>query len=199
MPLLLAALAVFVPDYLTKWVATARLTVTPDTMPVTWGMFAWPGETELVMLAGAPVRRVPVVPGWFDFFLQHNTGGAFSLMGSYPVVITLVAVAAMGWIVWWSRQVPREVVSAHLSFGLVLGGAAGNLLDRIRFGYVVDFLHFYRGDWYWPTFNIADCGIVVGITVLVLLSLFTKKLEPRPRGEEPAAPPDAAAPPSAES
>lgn len=185
MPLALTALAVFVLDYLTKWVATARLTITPDAMPVTWRMFVWPDETQRILLAGAPVRRVPVVPGWFDFYLQHNTGGAFSLMGSYPWLITIVAVAAMGWIVWWSRQVPREVVSARLAFGLVLGGAAGNILDRLRFGYVVDFLHFYRGDWYWPTFNIADCAIVVGTAVLVVLSLFTKKLE-RPAHGPPA-------------
>ncbi|MCX7718930.1 MAG: signal peptidase II [Candidatus Sumerlaeaceae bacterium] len=188
MPLALAALAVFVVDYLTKWVATARLTVAPETMPVTWRMFAWPDETQRIMLASAPVRRVPVVPGWFDFFLQHNTGGAFSIMGSYPWLITIVALAAMGWIVWWSRQVPREVVSAHTAFGLVLGGAAGNLFDRLRFGYVVDFLHFYRGEWYWPTFNIADSAIVTGIAVLVVLSLFTKKLEPRAATGDPATP-----------
>lgn len=127
-------------------------------------------------------KRVPVVPGFVDFLLAYNRGGAFSILDGKPLIIAAFSLVAIGAIIWWSLKLPREVWSAHLAFGLILGGAIGNLLDRIRYQAVVDFIHFYYvrngKEYYWPTFNIADCGIVVGIGIFLYLSIFTKKLEP---------------------
>ena len=170
----ITAAALFVADYATKWVAVRSLTETPG-------------------------GRVPIIPGCLDFFLQHNTGGAFSLFYEHPMAITVFSAAAILGIAYWSRKLPKEVIAVHIAFGLILGGALGNLLDRIRFQYVIDFIHIYRGEWFWPTFNIADSGIVVGIGIFLYLSLFTRKLEPAKATkeiaakcpEEPLAPADA--------
>jgi signal peptidase II len=154
--LFLTAAAVLVADLSTKWLATSFLLQQPE-------------------------FRVPVVPGLLDLSLQHNTGGAFSIFHERPYIITMFSLVAMGWIYLWSRKSPREVRIAHFSFGLILGGAAGNLIDRLRLGYVVDFVHVYHREWYWPTFNVADSAICVGIFLFVVLSVFTKKLDSPPR------------------
>jgi signal peptidase II len=130
-------------------------------------------------LSHLPECRYPVVPGVFDFYLQENTGGAFSLMRDSPAVITTLSVAALLVIFFWSLKIPRHVVSAQVAFGLIFGGAIGNLVDRLRFGHVVDFLHVYFRDWSYPTFNVADSCICVGICVVLLLSFFTHKLDAR--------------------
>ena len=148
----LTATVVLVADIVTKMVATRAL-------------------SEL------PGRRVSVIPGCFDFYLQENTGAAFSILRGHPEFITAFSVVAILFIVWWAHKMPRHVVSAQLAFGMIIGGAIGNLIDRVRLGYVVDFLHAYYRDHAFPTFNIADSGITIGITIFLFLSLFTKKLE----------------------
>ena len=149
-----AAVLALVADLTTKWMAVRFLSELPE-------------------------RRHPVVPGLFDFYLQENTGGAFSLMRDSPWVITVLSVAALVLIFVWSLKVPRNVLSAQVAFGLIFGGAIGNLIDRLRFGHVIDFLHLHYREWSYPTFNVADSCICVGIGVVLLLSLFTHKLEVR--------------------
>ena len=182
-----AAAFVVVADFVTKFVLTRMLSLVPAGFEVTLAMFCWPSRTETAILAGARGGNIPVIPGFFDLFLQHNTGGAFSLLDQSPLLLLAVSLAALAWIVWWSLQVPRESVSAHVAFGLIIGGALGNLADRLRFGFVVDFLHFHHGEWYWPTFNVADIAICTGIGLLLCLSAFTNKLE-KPAPADPDAP-----------
>ena len=74
---------------------------------------------------------------------------------------------------------------ARLATGLILGGAVGNLYDRIRFQYVIDFVHFHRGTWYFATFNVADAAICVGIGWFLILAIFTKQLDEK-LGVKPA-------------
>src|SRR5687768_7138355 len=83
--------------------------------------------------------RIDIIPGFFAFQWAENTGGAFSIMHTRPWLITLFAAAASLAILWWSYRLPRRSVQAQLAFGLILGGAVGNLIDRVRFQYVVDF------------------------------------------------------------
>lgn len=73
-------------------------------------------------------------------------------------------------ILLWNRRLTKKDKWESLALGLILGGAWGNLLDRIRFGYVIDFLDFYIGSWHWYTFNVADIAICMGAALLVLLS-----------------------------
>ncbi len=141
--------------------------------------------------------RIEVIPGLLDFFLQHNTGGAFSMLNEYPMVITAVSAAAIVLIFVWARRLPRRSAWGQASFGLILGGALGNLWDRVMYGHVIDFVHFHRGEWYFATFNVADVGICTGIAIFIYLTVFTHQLdEPKPPDAVPAVNPQE--PPAAE-
>lgn len=119
-----------------------------------------------------PPKRIPVT-GFFDLVLVMNRGVSFGMLGGAPVWVTaalivfavLLAVALSIWM--WRAQ---NMLLA-LSLGLVVGGAIGNVIDRVRFGAVVDFLDFYVGSYHWPAFNVADSAITVGVILLILDSL----------------------------
>lgn len=118
--------------------------------------------------------RIPVIEGFFSITHVRNPGAAFSLFATSPepfrrvffIVVTLVAIALV--FSFYRRLAPGERLSA-LALGLVLGGAVGNLVDRLVYGEVVDFLHFrLLGGYTWPDFNLADSFIVTGVGLLVL-------------------------------
>ena len=106
----------------------------------------------------------------FDVVLAHNTGAAFSFLhdagGMQRWLFSGVAVAASVWIVWLLRRHSAQTVLA-LALSLILGGALGNLIDRIAYGYVVDFLSFHWGEHYFPAFNVADSAITCGAFLLI--------------------------------
>ena len=116
---------------------------------------------------------------WSDYVALtyvRNQGAAFSLFNSAPawirepffIALPLVAFGVIAVIFARQPNLPRPTV---ISLSLVCGGALGNLIDRIRFGYVIDFLHFhFREVYHWPMFNVADCCIVVGVSVMFVLS-----------------------------
>ena len=118
--------------------------------------------------------RIPVIDGFFYLSHVRNTGAAFGLFSDAPeplrcwFFMTVSAVAVVILISFFRKLAPGDRFSA-LSLGLILGGAIGNLIDRIRLGEVVDFLHFrlWRG-YSWPDFNVADSCIVVGVAFLML-------------------------------
>jgi signal peptidase II len=117
------------------------------------------------------------VSGFFNLVLAHNTGAAFSFLndagGWQRWLFTVIAIVATLWIVRLLRQHPQQTLFC-LSLTLVMGGALGNLLDRVAYGYVVDFLDFYWGSYHFPAFNVADSAISVGAALLILDS-FRKK------------------------
>jgi signal peptidase II len=135
----------------------------------------------LQVLAPEPWTRIVLIPGCLDFRIAYNTGGAFSLLDGNVWIVTAVSVVCMAMVTWWARTIPRRHFWPHLALGLVAGGAIGNLHDRIRWHHVVDFIHAYvvigEKEYAWPTFNVADTGIVVGIGTLLALGLFTQQLE----------------------
>lgn len=124
-------------------------------------------------------HSIPVIPGFFDLTHVHNPGGAFGFFAQkseglrqfFFLVLTSVAIIM---IFLFYRSIPRS--HPWLSFGLALifGGAIGNLIDRIRFGEVVDFLKFYIGRYQWPSFNVADSAITVGVGIFVAHLVFNK-------------------------
>lgn len=120
---------------------------------------------------------VAVMP-YFNFTLLHNEGAAFSFLsqagGWQRWFFTGIALLISGVIIVWLYRLPKAEVWTAAALSLVLGGAVGNVVDRIRFGYVVDFIDVYYGAWHWPAFNIADAAISVGAVLLITQSLKKK-------------------------
>ena len=116
-------------------------------------------------------QPVEVIPGFFNLSLVFNRGAEFGILpGRAGIFMALAAatILAMLLFAWFNKKAPAAL---KIALGLICGGAAGNLLDRIRFGHVVDFLDFYVSRWHWPAFNIADSSICVGAGLLLLHSL----------------------------
>lgn len=122
----------------------------------------------LVMTRMTELQEIPIIPGFFSLQFVYNPGAAFGMLANqrwFFVLVTLVAVGAM---LNYLRQGQPKHWVATLALGLLLGGAIGNLIDRLRFGKVVDFLLFYWRDYYFPNFNVADICITVGVGLLIL-------------------------------
>jgi signal peptidase II len=117
---------------------------------------------------------LPYVSGFWNWTLTHNTGVAFSLLehaGSWKQgFLIALAVLISGGLTVGLKRTPRADWRTALPFALIIAGALGNLVDRLRLGYVVDFVQWYWRDFQWPVFNLADSCIVVGATLLVLFS-----------------------------
>lgn len=107
-----------------------------------------------------------LIPGFFHLTLVHNTGGAFGLFSQKTIFFILLSVLTIVFLLWYFRRVAQKTPWLVWPIGMVLGGAVGNLIDRVRLGYVVDFLDFFVGVWHWPAFNLADSGICVGLAIL---------------------------------
>jgi signal peptidase II len=116
---------------------------------------------------------------WFNLALAHNTGAAFSFLSSASgwqrwFFIVLSALVSLLILVWLKRLKRSEHWTAA-GLALILGGAIGNLIDRIAYGHVIDFIQWHYEQYYWPTFNIADSAISVGAAVLIFHSLVSTK------------------------
>lgn len=122
----------------------------------------------LVQSSLALHQSVPVIPGFFHLTYLMNPGAAFGLLAGQRTLFLVVTVAAIGLILYYSTLPQGRAGLAPWALGLLLGGAAGNLVDRIRYGEVVDFLLFFWRDYYFPAFNVADSAINVGVGLLIL-------------------------------
>ena len=119
-----------------------------------------------------------VIPGFFDLTFTHNTGVAFGMFqGEGWLVALLVVLLALG-ALFATRGVNWAPLEPNLVGGAICGGALGNLLDRARLGYVVDFLDFHLGVHHWYIFNVADSCICVAVTWLVIAQLRSPKAKP---------------------
>jgi len=134
--------------------------------------------SKLAVLANfAPYEDVVPVTGFFSLVHWHNTGAAFSLFADQPgwqrgffIALALVASAVILHLLRKTRGQP--LFCAGLA--LILGGALGNVIDRVAYGHVVDFLLFHYAGWHWPAFNVADSGITVGAGLIIWDSLRKK-------------------------
>ena len=156
--------------------------------------FAWFGLAALVVAADqisklailgafAPGERMALT-GFFNLVLVFNRGAAFSFLAGAPgwqtplfAAVAVIAIVVVTVILLRSRGEP--LMCAGLA--LILGGALGNLIDRLRFGHVVDFLDFHAFGWHWPAFNVADSAITVGAALLILESLLGRGANGEPR------------------
>jgi signal peptidase II len=118
-----------------------------------------------------PPGEVTVIEDFFNLVNVGNTGAAWSLFSGRSGSLALLAAATLVAIYAWRRQLGLRLLPVQISFGLLCGGIAGNLLDRLLRGHVVDFLDFHFGSYVFPTFNVADSGICVGVAIYLLNSL----------------------------
>jgi len=118
-------------------------------------------------------QRVEVIQGFFNIIHVRNTGGAFGIFGGEKggigsVLFVVVSLIAIGAIVFLFVKIKENEKTLTLSFSLILSGAIGNLIDRLQYGEVVDFLDFHLSTYHWPAFNIADSAICIGIGLMAL-------------------------------
>ena len=126
--------------------------------------------TKLLIASYIPYESYIEISSFFKLVNFHNTGAAFSFLHNaggwqryFLIFITLIAVV---WIIFMLMK-NKHMPIISLSLLLILGGALGNLIDRIRLGYVIDFIYLHINSWYWPAFNIADSAICVGAGLLI--------------------------------
>lgn len=138
------AVVVFTLDQLTKtWIGTRLQFPT-----------YWPSE-------GA----ITVIDGFFYLVHVGNTGAAWSMFAGQSTFLAVLAGITLLGIFYWRRHLGLHDRRAQIAFGLLIGGIVGNFLDRILHGHVIDFLDFHFGDYIYPTFNLADAGICVGVVI----------------------------------
>lgn len=121
-------------------------------------------------------ERIRVIGDLVQLWHAHNAGAAFSLFQGGQLLFGVVSAIALGMIVYFHRAFRGRSIGLQAILGLILGGTLGNLTDRLRQGYVTDFLSVGFGDTRWPTFNVADSSIVVGIGLLVIYLVFVDRL-----------------------
>jgi signal peptidase II len=148
-----------------QWFALAAALVLADQL-AKWAALS-------LLRPGEPVA----VTGFFNLVLVFNRGAAFSFLADAPgwqqpffIAVALAAAAIVSWMLW--RYPARRLLCAGLA--LILGGALGNLCDRVAYGHVVDFLDFHAMGWHWPAFNVADSAISVGAGILIVESFLRK-------------------------
>lgn len=118
-------------------------------------------------------ESVTVIPGFFDLTRVHNAGAAFGLLNTteFPLktaVLAVVSMAALAGVALYAAMLPPTQWLARLGLAFILGGAAGNLIDRLTAGFVVDFFDFYWRGWHFWAFNVADTAISVGVGLMIL-------------------------------
>jgi signal peptidase II len=118
-------------------------------------------------------EKVEVIQGFFNIIHVRNTGGAFGIFGGEKgglgsVLFVVISLFAIGAIIYLFMKTREDEKTLAVSFTLILSGALGNLIDRFRYGEVIDFLDFHLATYHWPAFNVADSAICIGIGLLAL-------------------------------
>ena len=141
----------------------------------------WLAETNLTFL-----EPVPVIEPFLNWTLAYNYGAAFSFLadagGWQKWFFAGLALLMSLFLIGYLAKAPRQAKLLSLGLALVLGGAVGNLIDRLLHGHVIDFIHVHYADvWHYPIFNIADIGICIGVALIVIDMLFLEKKREMPR------------------
>lgn len=140
--------------------------------------------TKLVVDRWMPLHHsIPVIEGLFNLTYIRNTGAAFGIFAGsaaafrlpFLIVFSLVAI---GFVVMMLRRLPENETGLITALSFIIGGALGNLIDRIVYGEVIDFLDFYWGSYHWPAFNIADSFITIGVLITVFYLIKAKGEDP---------------------
>ncbi|MDQ3206469.1 MAG: signal peptidase II [Pseudomonadota bacterium] len=146
------------------WVSVVVLAL--DQLTKYWVLTSLPEYTPVV-----------VIEGIWNWYRTYNTGAAFSFLADaggwqkYLFVVLAAGITAL--LAFWLSRTPRRDWKTALPYALVIGGAIGNVIDRLLYGHVVDFIQWHWRDYYWPSFNIADAAIVGGAIGIALTGLFS--------------------------
>jgi len=119
----------------------------------------------------------PVIDGFFNLVYVRNDGAAWNFLSGHSIVLILISVAVLALLVVYRRSFLQDQLLHRILFGLMVGGIIGNLIDRIRFGWVTDFLDFEFGTYHYPSFNVADSAICIAVGLYVITNLLQKKEE----------------------
>ena len=134
---------------------------------------------------GGCARHQERVTAFLDLVLTCNTGVSFGILnrtGVNALFFSLAAAVVILVLVVWLQRVRAAFLA--IAIGLIIGGAAGNVVDRLRFGAVVDFLYFHAGAWYWPAFNLADSAICLGVAAMLLDGFLLRRAATQAKGRE---------------
>lgn len=123
-------------------------------------------------------RDVPVIRGFFYIIHVGNTGAAWSMFSGRSVALALLAVGTLISIYFWRHSLGLKQTVTQICFGLLCGGIVGNLVDRLVHHHVIDFVDLHFGNYIYPTFNVADSGICIGVLLYLWQSLRTPDLTP---------------------
>ena len=147
-----------------SWLGLSALVVVLDQATKAWVLSSLP-----------EFQPIPGIDGFWNWYRTYNTGAAFSFLsdasGWQKYFFVVLAGCISGLLAWWLARTPRAEWRTALPFALVIGGAIGNVIDRLLHGHVVDFIQWYWRDHYWPAFNVADSAIVAGAIGIALFGL----------------------------
>jgi signal peptidase II len=150
------------------WLLVSLLVLVLDQLSKQWVLTSLPEYTA-----------IPVIEGVWNWYRTYNTGAAFSFLsdagGWQKWFFTVLALGISGLLAAWLARTPRADWRTALPFALVIGGAIGNVIDRLLHGHVIDFIQWHWRDYYWPAFNIADAAIVGGAVGIALSGLLGAK------------------------
>lgn len=116
-----------------------------------------------------------VIPGFFNLSYVENTGAAFGILQGKQFLLSSISVLAMGVLVFLIFHENPSRKGLLFGLALILGGTCGNFIDRVRLGYVIDFFEFHIKQYHWPSFNVADSAISIGVAILILLMLWEER------------------------
>jgi signal peptidase II len=134
-------------------------------------------------------RQQEAITSFLDLVLTCNAGvsfGLFNRTGVNSLIFSLFAALIIVVLLIWLARVRATFLA--LAIGLVIGGAVGNVVDRLRFGAVIDFLYFHVGSWYWPAFNLADSAICLGVAAMLLDGMLLRRAASQAKGREDISP-----------
>jgi len=150
------------------WLLVSLLVLVLDQLTKQWVLASLPEYTA-----------IPVVEGFWNWYRTYNTGAAFSFLanagGWQTWFFTVLAFAISALLTAWLARTPRGDWRTALPFALVIGGALGNVIDRLVHGHVIDFIQWHWRDHYWPAFNVADAAIVGGAVGIVLFGMLAPR------------------------
>jgi signal peptidase II len=179
--LLVGSSATIIADQITKIWSVRALMRPNGQLPASGDIFLCPSRTDALTYACTDVYVV--FDSWFNFKIALNKGAAWGLFRDLPsewrvpffALISAVAVTVI--LLFYRKMEGQKLVGSALV--LIMGGAIGNLIDRVRLGWVVDFIDWHYGDSHWPTFNVADMAISLGVGLMILDMIINRHEEPK--------------------
>lgn len=117
----------------------------------------------------------PLIEGFFNLVYVRNDGAAWNILSGHGIILILISAGVLVALLVFRKRFLQDQLSHHMLLGLMIGGIAGNLIDRIRFGWVTDFLDFQFGSYHYPSFNIADSAICVAVVLYVVLNILEER------------------------